>query len=292
MRLADCRLAIIGLGLMGGSLAAGLAGRCRWIVGADRDPGAVELALARGWIQSGFTDPAAALRDCDLAVLALPVRAILALLGRLGSDLPLPPRLLDLGSTKSEVLAAMAALPAGVAAVGGHPLCGRETSGLAAADAGLFHGCRFAVIPVPACDPEAVALVEELVMELGAQPLRVGARRHDRLTALTSHTPYLLAVALAIRARRLEKAGEPIAEAAASGFHSAVRLAGSEPTMMLDILLTNRANVLRELEEVQSELAALSHLLARGEEAELGERLRAGREARGQWAASQELPGS
>ena len=146
--LAAARVAVVGLGLMGGSLALALRGHCAELVGVEPDAPAAALACERGVVDR--TASLAEATACDLLVLAAPVRAILALLAEL-RRLPPPAQtvaVLDLGSTKREVVAAMQLLPAPYDPIGGHPMCGKEVSGLAHAEAGLFRERVFVLTPL------------------------------------------------------------------------------------------------------------------------------------------------
>lgn len=248
MNLDECRVTIVGLGLMGGSLAAALRGCVRSIVGTDSSPDPIERAPGLGVVDEATHDLAQALDGCDLAVLAVPVRASLQIIAKLGVDLPPPARLMDLASTKVDVVRAMQGLPSSIDPIGGHPLCGKETAGLESADRKLFEGARFALVPLERTSPELLSLVEDLVRAIGAQPLRIGAAEHDRAAALTSQLPYLLAAALVCRVGRAEGDLPALRDLLASGFHDTSRLAASDVTMMLDILITNRENAITELQ--------------------------------------------
>src|SRR5688572_4282478 len=138
MLLNHTTVSIIGLGLMGGSLALALRGHCGTIVGHDRDPETVRRALEGGVIDRGSSELAAAVAGAELVVLAVPVGAILALLPAVAVAHPGPLHLIDLGSSKAAIVARMAKLPAHVSPLGGHPLCGKELAGLDSADAALF----------------------------------------------------------------------------------------------------------------------------------------------------------
>jgi len=268
--LSNCRVAVLGLGLMGGSLALALRGRCRLLLGSDPDPAARELAHTRCAVDVVAADPAEILPQADLVVLAAPVRAILGLLADLPRLHPGQAVVLDLGSTKRAVVAAMQNLPPRFDALGGHPMCGREKGGLAAADPGLFAGRTFAFTALERTSPGARRLADELALALGARALWLDPATHDRWTAATSHLPYLAANALA--------AVTPTAAAplAGSGFSSTTRVATTPPGMMLDVLLTNRENVLAGLAQLQAQLARLESSLAQGDEAALRELLLAG----------------
>jgi prephenate dehydrogenase len=280
MKLADTRLVIVGLGLMGGSLAAALKGHCRRIIGVDVEARAAERAAAKGLVDGATQELGPALASCDLAILAAPVRACLDILARLGLDLPSPPRLLDIGSTKARVVDAMEKLPPEVDPIGGHPLCGRETAGLENAEGGLYRDTNFALIPLPRTSHQTRTLARELVHALGARPILLDANQHDRLVALTSQAPYLLAAALVSRAAQVAAEANELRRLTATGFHDVSRLAASDVTMMFDILVTNRDNVLAELDSLQAELGRVRSELASGDAASLRSRLKAVRQAK------------
>jgi prephenate dehydrogenase len=264
--LAKSQVAIVGLGLMGGSLARALrvADTCREIVGVDADPAAVEAALAQGLIDRTAEFDWA--HNCDLLILATPVRTILAQLEALANSTYYPPRqtvVLDLGSTKAQVVRAMANLPPRFEPVGGHPMCGKESAGLAHADANLYRDRLFVLTPPGYISVRALALAYELVAAIGAHPLMLPAERHDALAALVSHLPYAAAVALM---RAVLAQDDPQAwQVAASGFRDASRLAASELTMMTDILATNRQPLLNALAAYRQELEALTAAIESGD---------------------------
>jgi len=261
--LAQARVAVVGLGLMGGSLALALRGSCRALWGADSDPAALAYACQHGIIDEAVDFDAA--QRADVLVLAAPVRAILAQLARLAfGPAPAGPVLvLDLGSTKTDIAAAMRALPPGFAPIGGHPMCGKEVSGVSHADAGLFAGKVFVLTPLEQTPDWALALARHLVLAVGARPLELTPERHDQLAAAASHLPYLAAIGLVRAADGL--GDEQVWQMVASGFRDTSRLAASDVTMMTDILLTNRQAIAGALGRYQAELAALMALLDSGD---------------------------
>ncbi len=268
MSLANQRVTIVGLGLMGGSLAAALHPHCASLTGFDNDPEARSAADKAGWFSSVAQDLSGALQDADLLLLAVPVRAILGILDRIGADLPMPAVVMDLGSTKAEAVAAMNALPLQVDAIGGHPMCGKEVSGISAADPNLYHGCNFVLCPLERTRPETLQMAHELVSLLQARPLIMDPQEHDNLVALTSHLPYLLASTL-VQTAASEGAGRPVWDLAASGFKDTSRVAASSLPMMIDILLTNRAPILKALCASQAILQDLAVAVENGDEAQL-----------------------
>ncbi len=238
---ATARVAIVGLGLMGGSLALALRGRCAALLGVDPDPRVTALALEQGMVDQAAQDPQALLPQADLVILAAPVRAILDLLAQLPLLHPGAPVVLDVGSTKRQVVAAMQALPERFDPLGGHPMCGKEHASIRYAEAGLYHQAPFALVRLERTTPHACALAEHLVAAVGARSLWLDAETHDRWVAATSHLPYLVANALAA-ATPLE--ARPLA---GPGLRSTTRLAGSSLSMMGDILSTNQDQVLAAL---------------------------------------------
>jgi prephenate dehydrogenase len=268
-RLQDAKIAVVGLGLMGGSLAGALRGHCRAVVGVSRRPDPIEVAFERGLTDWGTTDLASGVEGADVVVLATPVRTILRQLGEIVPLLREGCLLMDLGSTKAEIVAEMARLPDHVQPLGGHPMCGKELSGIEAADPALYQGCTFILSPLSRTSSEALAMGHALVEATGAHPLVLEAARQDRLVATVSHLPYLLACGLVSTADALTSPDPAAWEIVAGGYRDTSRVAGSEVTMMLDILLTNRQEVLRAVETFQDRLSALARLLAAGDEDEL-----------------------
>lgn len=257
--LSNCRVAILGLGLMGGSLALRLRGQCQELLGCDPDP--ATLALARQWdLVDRITDqPGDILPSTDLVILAAPVRAILTLLDDLPALHPGHAVVLDLGSTKIQIVQRMLALPVRFDPLGGHPMCGKERGGLANADPDLYQSAPFAFTPVPRTSKRARDLAVQLAQLVGANPLWLEAETHDRWVAATSHVPYLAANALAavtpLDARPL----------VGPGFRSTTRLAPSNWTMMCDTLETNRPNILAGLKRFRLQIEELESLLTSGD---------------------------
>jgi prephenate dehydrogenase len=259
-RLPSARVAILGLGLMGGSLALALRGRCASILGYDPDPATLELARRRQVVDLAAGEPGEILPQAEVVILAAPVGAIIRTLTDLPRLHPGRAIVLDLGSTKSQVTRAMAGLPDRFDPIGGHPMCGKETSSLANAEATLFQGATFAFTPLERTTRHARALAAELARAVGSTPLFLDPQSHDRWVAATSHVPYLLAAALA-----LATPGEA-APLAGPGFRSATRVAAASPAMMIDVLRTNRNNILEALAGFRLQLDRLEADLAGEEE--------------------------
>ena len=272
-RLSDCRVAVVGLGLMGGSLAGALRGMCRRIVGVDRSTGVVAEAARLGLIDEGSTDLASMVQEADIMILATPVRTIVTQLKTSAPLLPPGCLVMDLGSTKGEILAAMADLPAGIEVLGSHPMCGKETSGVSEADSALYRGCTFILCPLARTSKDALALGQELVQAAGGIPLILEGDRQDRLVATLSHLPYLLACSLVETADATTSSDCAAWEIVASGFRDTSRVAGSDVHMMLDILTTNRQAVLRSASVFRERFDRLVRLIDAGAEDELADAL-------------------
>ena len=258
-------VAIAGLGLMGGSLAMALRQHGVRLVGVEPDEATRRLALARNIVDEATGDFAEGVRDAALVMLAAPVGAILTLLAQLPEARPAGCLIIDLGSTKEAVVAAMDRLPPEFRAVGGHPMCGKEVAGLRVADAGLFRGQTFILCRSVRTDELAEAVAGQLVAALGARPLWMTAEQHDWLMGCASHLPYFAAAALLAEAASVAETNEQVWQVSASGFRDTTRLAGSDPHMLRDIGLTNRRAILAALEGYRRRLDDVYEILESGD---------------------------
>jgi prephenate dehydrogenase len=277
--LDQATIGVVGLGLMGGSLALALTGKCRRRIGLDSDPEAEKAALQKKAVGELARNLPDLVEKSNLILLAAPVRTILVLLKELAEIHP-PGNgmrvVIDIGSTKSDIVKAMEALGAGYGPIGGHPICGREVQGIGFADPLLYKDAPFVLAPIHNGSPRAFAAGRSLVAALGARPVELSAAEHDSLVASTSHLPHLVAVALAQTASRLPSAAALVGP----GFRDTTRLAASNLEMMTDILLTNREHVLEALEEYIARLEALAQRVREGDEARLKVLLTEGRRGR------------
>ncbi len=267
------RICIAGLGLMGGSLALALRGYCTRIIGVDPDPGTLVLACEKNVVDFATDDLAEALAQTDLVILAAPVRVNLALLEKIPQIHPEPLSIMDLSSTKSAIVAAMDQLPKRFAALGGHPMCGKEEAGLSHADGKLFWDTTFALTETARTTPTLRTLADQIITVISAQPLWIDAPTHDCWAAATSHMPYLISSALAA-STPLE-----VAPLIGPGFQSTSRLAASDITMMMDILTTNREQVLGALARYKSTLEEIERAM-KNTDAELPDLLKDARQRR------------
>jgi 3-phosphoshikimate 1-carboxyvinyltransferase len=262
------RLVVVGLGLIGGSFAKGLRerGLCREVVGVDLDAESRRLAVQLGVVDRCESDLASACQGADVIQLAVPILAMEKVLAQLAA-LDLGDAVLtDVGSAKGNVVRAARLAFAGknVRLVPGHPIAGSEQSGVEAANAELFRRHKIILTPCEHSDEAAMALIEGLWRELGADVESMDVEHHDQVLAATSHLPHLLAFtlvdSLAKRSENLE-----IFRYAAGGFRDFTRIAGSDPVMWHDIFLANREAVLRTLDTFRDDLDALRDAVDAGD---------------------------
>jgi prephenate dehydrogenase len=253
--LGQIRIAIMGLGLMGGSLAMALHGKVREIIGIDPDPRALQMAEDNKVCNRLDNHTGNLLKTADLVILAMPVRKIIQVLSELPGLHSGNMMVMDLGSTKVEIVKSMSCLPARFDPLGAHPMCGKESSTMAAADANLFKGSPFVFTRLERSSNQACSLAAQIAEAVHSKPLWLDAETHDRWVASTSHLPYLAACALA--------AGTPIEASllASSGYASTTRVSTTNPEMMLDVLITNRENVLAGLNGFRQNLDELQTYL-------------------------------
>jgi len=173
---------------------------------------------------------------------------------------------MDMGSTKSQILKVMKELPPHIQPVGGHPMCGKEISGLAAADSELYTNATFILSPLDRTSTEALDLARDIVQAIGATPLVLQGERQDRLVATLSHLPYLLACALVQTADATTSTDPAAWQIVAGGYRDTTRVAGSDVSMMLDILDTNRQAVLHSATVFRDQLDRITSLIAAQDE--------------------------
>ena len=262
------RLAVIGVGLIGGSLARALraAGLVGEVVGCGRSAANLERAVALGVIDRYSQDPGEAVEGADLVFLAVPLGAmrasLAALLGRLRPDAVIT----DGGSVKGGVVADARAVFGEVPArlVPGHPIAGTEHSGVEASFAELYRGRRVILTPLPETDPEAVDRVTRMWQACGAEVSLMDVAHHDEVLAATSHLPHMLAFGLVDTLARLRENDE-IFRYAAGGFRDFTRIASSSPVMWRDICIANREALGAALARFSAEMADLAETIRRGD---------------------------
>lgn len=261
------RLVVLGVGLIGGSLAraARAAGICREIVGWGRNPKTLERALALDVVDRAETSLVAAIRDADIVVAAVPPGAMETLFRKLAGRLGSETILTDVGSTKGSVVAAARAAFGTTPPyfVPGHPIAGTERSGVEASDVNLFQKRMVILTPLPETESKAVKQVRALWEACGAEVVEMDADHHDTVLAATSHLPHLLAFALVDALARMDDSWE-IFRYAAGGFRDFTRIASSDPVMWRDIFLANHAQILNMLNRFREELDEMATAITAG----------------------------
>ena len=266
--MAIRQITIIGTGLIGGSLALALrkkkfAGR---IVGCDRE-GTLERARRRGAIDDGTVDPAHALRGSQLVVLATPVLAICDLIDRIGPVLPEKALLTDVGSTKTAVVERALKVfgkSAGKRFLAGHPMAGKEMSGVDFADADLFHNAMWFLSPLPEQNLNEGLFAEFAgwIDAIGARIAMLPAKEHDRLCAWISHVPQMMSTALAAALVEEFGAEAPLLSAGGPALREMTRISASPYSMWRDVAISNRKNLEKALWKVEQRLAHIRENLA------------------------------
>lgn len=282
-------LAVVGLGLMGGSIAMALRERADTITGVDVRSEACQFALDNKIVDSVTEDLYSGVKDADVVILCAPVRTIQQLLQkRIGSYLRSNTLLMDIGSTKQSICEAMGQLPIGINAVGGHPMTGKEINGISASDPNLYRNRPFVLCRTRRTTPAALVRALSLVQALGAIAIEMDAERHDRVVAAISHLPYILSAALVATVANEGKNDDAVWKLAAGGFRDTSRLAASDISMMSDILSTNTKSVATLLAMFRVQMALLETMLISGDEQQLTDSLKQIREARIEWAGRYE----
>jgi len=283
------RVAILGVGLIGGSFALALkeARACAHVVGAGRNSANLELALERGVIDSIAADAVAAAHGADLVLLAAPLAQFPKLFRDIAPVIGPKAIVTDGGSTKRDVVAAArAALGKKIAQfVPAHPIAGGEKSGAGAASADLFRGKRVILTPLPENQESTLRRADDAWSACGAEVTRMDAEEHDAILGAVSHLPHLLAYALLHEFATRESAPHLFA-LAGGGFRDFTRIASSHPEMWRDICLANRDRLLVELDRYGEKLHAVRKLLEAVDGAGLEKLFAEARAARSRWIQS------
>ena len=279
------KLALIGVGLIGGSAAAAwrAAGAVSQVTGFDIDPTAAARGRARGVLDARAGSIAEAVGDADIVLVAVPVLAMGGVFREVVRHAGRGAVITDVGSTKASVIeAASAAFGADerlARFVPGHPIAGRELPGVESADAQLFRGKLVITTPPSGTDPAALAQVESLWQQAGARVARMDAIDHDRIFAAVSHLPHLLAFGL-VASIASEADGDRKMEFAGAGFRDFTRIAASSPAMWRDVCLANRSTLGAELQRYRDLLAQLQTAVDAGDAAFLERTFAAASDAR------------
>ena len=265
--LPFARVTIIGLGLIGSSIARAVRVHMPTVRLTGYDADADVRAIAdRLQLCDDITDSAgAAVIDADLVILCVPVGAMGAAAAEIAQDLPADAIVSDVGSSKAEVLRVLREALPGATIIPAHPVAGTERSGPEAGFASLFHQRWCIVTPGERTDPVAVERVAEFWRRLGAEIETMAPEHHDRVLAVTSHLPHLIAYTIVGTASDLEEVTQSeVIKYSAGGFRDFTRIAASDPTMWRDVFLTNREAVLDMLQRFSEDLTALQRAIRLG----------------------------
>ncbi|HEX2770393.1 MAG TPA: prephenate dehydrogenase/arogenate dehydrogenase family protein [Geobacteraceae bacterium] len=266
------RLVIIGVGLIGGSLARALRdkGEVGEIVGIGRTEANLLRAVELGVIDRYTHDPVSGVSGADLVFLAIPVCSIAAMMARIAPALTPGCVVTDGGSVKGEIVAACEPLmPPGTFFIGGHPIAGTEKSGVDASFLTLYQGRRCIITPTPNTDPAALNKVVRMWEIAGSEVMLMDVAKHDRVLAAISHLPHMVAYALVNAVGDYDRFDESILKYTAGGFKDFTRIASSDPVMWRDIAMMNRESVLELMDFFAEYFAELRRLVEKGDPREL-----------------------
>ncbi|MEO0590698.1 MAG: prephenate/arogenate dehydrogenase family protein [Pseudomonadota bacterium] len=262
------RVAIIGLGLLGGSIGLAIAERAEDIVttGYDQDPSVRDAARTRGLVNVVCESAAEAVATADLVILCVPVGAMEEAARALAPHLPADAIISDVGSSKASVLTALQSALPGHTVIPAHPVAGTEQSGPEAGFATLFSG-RWCIVTPPAdAEPGAVEALSEFWGKLGARVELMDPDHHDLVLAVTSHIPHLIAFTIVGTASDLEQVTRSeVIKYSAGGFRDFTRIAASDPVMWRDVFLSNKGAVLEMLGRFSEDLTALQRAIRSGD---------------------------
>lgn len=261
-------LAVIGVGLIGGSFSRALkaAGAVEHVVGIDCCPANLKLALQLGVIDEAAPSLAEGVQSAQVIFIAVPVGSVAGVMAQLVPFLSAGAVVTDGGSVKEQLVQACEPLmPAGTYFVGGHPIAGTEHSGAAAAFAELYQGRRCILTPTVSTDADALSLVRSLWQAAGSRVECMEPATHDRVFAAVSHLPHMVAYALVHAVSRSAEEEENILAFSAGGFRDFTRIASSDPVMWRDIALMNRSALLDMLDRYCVEFTTLREHVANGD---------------------------
>ena len=255
------RIAVVGLGLIGGSLGLASTARGHEVCGYDTDPDAVSMAVERGAVDRGAAGLPEVAEGADLALVCGPVAELPALVPAVLAAAPEGCAVSDVGSTKARLVDSIGNQPR---FVGGHPVCGSEARGVANASADLFDGATYFLTPTAGTDPESHRRLHGFVATLGARPVAIDPQAHDRLVAITSHLPHAIANALVNQAGSSKVDGHDPLAAVGGSFRDMTRVAGANPRIWVDIFLDNSDALLDGLRDHGRRVDELTRALERG----------------------------
>lgn len=266
--LPFARISIIGLGLVGSSIARAVREHMPGVAltGHDASAETRETARALKLVDDVADTAGAAVTDADLVIFCVPVGAMGEVAASIADDVPPEAIISDVGSSKASVAAALAAALPNHVAIPAHPVAGTERSGPEAGFASLFHNRWCILTPPEGCDPAKVAQLQAFWERLGANVDIMDAEHHDLVLAITSHLPHLIAYTIVGTASDLEAVTRSeVIKYSAGGFRDFTRIAASDPTMWRDVFLTNKDAVLEMLQRFSEDLTALQRAIRWGD---------------------------
>jgi len=280
------KLVIVGVGLIGGSVAAALrrTGKVRRVVGVGRGRANIERALELKMIDEASDDLAVAVKGADIVLLAVPVQQNERVLAQLAGALPAQTLVTDAGSTKMDYVSAVRRLLPSLLAnvVPAHPIAGAELTGVDAAHSGLFVDKNVVLTPLPENHAQAVDRIESMWKACGARVSRMSPQHHDQVFSAVSHLPHMLAYTL-VHMIAMRPDAQELFSFAAGGFRDFTRIASSSPEMWRDIASTNRAALLADIAAYQQQLGHLANLIRDADAEQLGKIFETARNARNAW---------
>jgi prephenate dehydrogenase len=259
---------IIGLGLIGGSIGLALRQRERpgWeIVGYSRHQETIAKASSSGAIERGETNLKDAVKKAEFVIIATPVLTVKEIFSEIALHLPAGCIVTDTASTKVQVMKwAKEILPPTVDFIGGHPMAGKETYGIQAAEAELFRGCTYCLTSSEKVSPKSIDTVMSMIKKLGAIPFFIDAQEHDNLVAGISHLPMLLSAAL-VSLTTKNPSWSKMSKLAASGYYDLTRLASGSPEVNAHICLSNQESIVNSIDKFSQELERYRRMVAGGD---------------------------
>ncbi|HWR83103.1 MAG TPA: prephenate dehydrogenase [Candidatus Deferrimicrobium sp.] len=270
-RLEELVVLIVGLGQIGGSMGLDLVRKrtVARVIGFDRNPRVRRRAVSMNVVHSSVNTLAQGVREADLLILAIPIREIISLIPSLTKmvDTRRDTCILDVAGTKTEIFKALSKAGGRLNYISGHPITGSEKSGLDSVRPNLLADASFVLVPHRQCQKRWLTVAKRIVRALGARPILMTAQQHDRLIALTSGLPHVMALALTNLAVKSGKTDGQIRNLIGGSFKSATRVAASPPDLIVDMLLTNRDQVSPAIEALIEELSKLKRAIDQSDEA-------------------------
>ncbi|KAF0134749.1 MAG: prephenate dehydrogenase [Candidatus Saganbacteria bacterium] len=267
-------IAIIGLGLIGGSLGLKLKSLGHHVTGIPRREETIDEAVRIGAIDIGTTDHNVGVKDADIIFICVPINLTAPIFGEIGGALKKGAIVIDVASSKHEIVSQIDKItPKGIYFIGGHPMAGKETVKLSAAEANLFEGKTWILTPTSKTSKKALEKIKETIIQLGCKAVEMDPRLHDLVVAGISHMPLAIAVSLVNAVSSAQKGKEEMKLAASSGFRDTTRIASGDPILGVDMFKTNRKAVLQMISAFKKSLGNLEKLIKEGNAEKIKEEL-------------------